>query len=289
MKLISFDASPKQLSRLRNGHRVRIKRGTGFNLVVNPSNYNIVHRAFKDNRGVNISLSKEEIEHNRNFSPEQHEALTDDIDDEIFKPSMEGGNIFKKINKALHSRTAKKIGRELKPFTRALKKTGKEYLHSKLAEAHMMGADRYGDNEHAANLMNYAASLGHEKIHGMGLYAYGKGLSSHHALKLANLANATANHHMARLHNMSVHGQHTQPIMRSYHNASGEPASRGTGINPSMSMIRGRGAVVGDGHMSHPALHSQPYGANFHFQFMLPPQYKKFHNGGDVEGRGLTI
>ena len=58
MHLISFDASPKQLSKLRNGHNVRIKRGTGFNLVVNPSNYHLVSRAFGHNKGVQLQLSQ---------------------------------------------------------------------------------------------------------------------------------------------------------------------------------------------------------------------------------------
>ena len=31
MRLISFDASNRQLSKLRNGHPVRIKKGTGRN------------------------------------------------------------------------------------------------------------------------------------------------------------------------------------------------------------------------------------------------------------------
>jgi len=56
MHLISFDASPKQLSKLRNGHKVRIKKGSGFNLVVNPSNYHLVSRAFAKNKGVEINL-----------------------------------------------------------------------------------------------------------------------------------------------------------------------------------------------------------------------------------------
>lgn len=297
MHLISFDASPRQVSKLRNGHSVRIKRGTGFNLVVNPGNYHLVNRSFTKNKGMELKLSPEELEVNRNLSPEQHEELGDSMNNELFEhlPFAEGGSIFKKINKALHSKTAKRIGRELKPFTRALKSTGKEILHQKLAEAHMAGADAYGDDPRVAGLMNIGASMGHEKIAGLGLgaglYAYpsGRGISAHHALQMANMATAHANHQLAKMHNATVHGQITQPPIKRYWDDALAPHSRGYGIHNHYNMIRGRGSLLSEDHILPPALQSQPYGANFHMQFQLPPQYHKYNDGTDVEGRGLII
>ena len=88
--------SAKQASRLRNGHSVRIKKGSGVCMVVNPSTYNTVSRAFGANRGVQINLSPQEILAN---------ATSED-------PEITGGNIFKKIRKGL-KRTGKKVAHEL--------------------------------------------------------------------------------------------------------------------------------------------------------------------------------
>lgn len=297
MHLISFDASPKQLSKLRNGHRVRIKKGSGFNLIVNPSNYKLVSRAFTKNKGTELQLSPEELDVNKSMSPEQHSEMEKTVDENLFKhlPFAEGGSIFKKINKALHSKTAKKIGRELQPLTRALKQTGKEMAHEQIAQAHMAGADRYGDNERMARLMNVGADLAHSKVQGAGLgaglYAYpsGRGMNAHEALKLANTATAHANHQLSKMHNASVHGQITQPPIKRYWDESMAPPSRGTGIHNHYNMIRGRGSMLSQDNILPPALQSQPYGANFHMQFQLPPQYKKYNDGTDVEGRGLYV
>jgi len=279
MNLISFDASQRQLSKLRNGHPVRIKKGTGFNLIVHPENYKLVNRAFTKNKGIQIKLSPEELE--ANMSPELHEELSDNT-------NIQGSGIFKKIKKALYSKNAKKIGRELKPLTRALKSAGKEALHEQIADAHMRGVDRYGDDEHGARIVNAAAQIAHKKVGGMGLYA-GAGINSHNALKLANMATAHANHELAKIHNATVHGQITQPPIKSHWDDDLGPRSRGYGLHNHLNQIRGRGSLLSSESGLPPALQSQPYGANFHFQFQLPPQYKKYNDGTDVEGRGLWI
>ena len=64
--VLRIDASPAQLSKLRNGHAVRIKKGTGFNLIVHPETYHLASRAFAKNKGVEVALSPAEIEANRN-------------------------------------------------------------------------------------------------------------------------------------------------------------------------------------------------------------------------------
>jgi hypothetical protein len=71
MPIISVDASKGQISKLRNGHPVRIKKGSGFNIIVHPNTYNIVSRAFGRNKGVQLKLSNEELEANRNPSLDQ--------------------------------------------------------------------------------------------------------------------------------------------------------------------------------------------------------------------------
>lgn len=319
--LIKFDASPNQISKLRNGHRVRIKKGTGFNLIVHPENYNLITRAFSKSKGVNVKLSPEELKENKETSPEQHEEYGSESDED----EMEGQGIFKKVKKALRSKAAKKIGRELKPLSRATKQVGKDYAHQKIAEAHMNNTS--DDPRHQA-LLNMSADYAHSKvqnpkqeyktgrglrkcgsgshsrasthgvrmpINGLGVrnkiheltgYGLGAGFDGHHAMKVANMASARANHQLATMHNAAVHGQQTQPLLRGDYDEMYSPPSRGTGIH---NLIRGRGSMIAQDSFQPPALQSQPFGANFHFQFMLPPEYNKYNSGGTMEGSGLYV
>jgi len=292
MHLISFDASPKQISRLRNGHRVRIKRGSGFNLVVNPSNYNTIDRAFKNNRALELQLSNDELEANRQISPELQEGITGRG---IFN-TMHGGSLQKMFN----SKKGKAFRRALKPVGRAFKNYAQDVGHQKLAEAHMYGADYIPDNENAQLGYNLLAQAGHDAIGynkpvtGFGLgagfgYGVGNNMNVHDALRLANLATANANHHLAKLHNATVHGQIAQPTIQRYWDQPLDPISRGTGIRGNVNFIRGRGSMLSRDDMLPQALQSQPYGANFHMQFQLPPEYRRYNDGTDIEGRGLYI
>jgi hypothetical protein len=76
MHTLQIDASPSQIRRLHKGHRVRVKKGTGFELLVHPQTYNIVSRCFSKGKGSEIQLSPEEIQMNqsisRAISPEAH-------------------------------------------------------------------------------------------------------------------------------------------------------------------------------------------------------------------------
>lgn len=76
MYKLGVDISPAQMKRLHRGHKVRVKKGTGFELLVHPTTYNIVSRSFNKGRGSELQLSPEEIEMNRSISkaisPEAH-------------------------------------------------------------------------------------------------------------------------------------------------------------------------------------------------------------------------
>lgn len=308
MHLISFDASPRQLSKLRNGHKVRIKKGTGFNLIVHPENYRLVSRAFTKNKGVELKLSPEEVNTNEELTEDEHNQLGSEADENLFQhlPFAEGGSIFKRrgvkggklslkkigkdIQKAFKSPIARKIGHELKPLGRVLKSTAKDLLHQKLDELHSSGQQQYGSNQAVSGIMGSLADIGHKQISGLGLgTGLGAGMNAHDALKLASLANAKAHHEMAKIHNMTVHGQLSQPPIKRYYDDAFAPKSRGTGLHNHHNMVRGRGSMLSQDDILPPALQSQPYGANFHMQFMLPPQYHKFNSGGEMEGRGLYI
>ena len=178
----------------------------------------------------------------------------------------------------------------------------------------MAGADYVPDNPNAQMGYNLLAQAGHDAIgynrnpygqqqqsynmygHGLGAglgagmhHSVGYGANAHHALRMANLATAHANHQLAKMHNATVHGQITQPAIKRYWDEPLEPPSRGTGVRGSMNFIRGRGSLVSQDHILPPALQSQPYGANFHMQFQLPPEYHRYNDGGELEGRGLYV
>jgi hypothetical protein len=67
--------SPAQKSKLRNGHKVRIKHGAGFNVIVNPNTFGIVSRAFLKNKGISLQLTPEELEMNKTPSPEMQQQI----------------------------------------------------------------------------------------------------------------------------------------------------------------------------------------------------------------------
>ena len=90
MKMLSIkQLSPAVMSRIRNGHKVRLMKGEGTQLVVQDSQWDALNRAFLKNKGVQIALSPAEIEANR---------------------SVEGEGIFgKKFDKALKKAGVKKV------------------------------------------------------------------------------------------------------------------------------------------------------------------------------------
>jgi hypothetical protein len=118
MHTIQIDASPHQIRKLKKGHRVRVKKGTGFELLVHPSTYNIVSRSFNKGKGSEIQLSPEEIDMNQGISkaisPESHTrslkptgpTVSKPVDSSENKPinmnTMFGQGISSKIQLADH-------------------------------------------------------------------------------------------------------------------------------------------------------------------------------------------
>ena len=81
--------SPAVMSRTRNGHRVRLMKGEGTQLVVMPDQYTQIEKAFLKNKGIQVALSPTEIDANK---------------------MVEGSGIFgKKFDKALKKGGVKKF------------------------------------------------------------------------------------------------------------------------------------------------------------------------------------
>jgi hypothetical protein len=73
MEAVRIKASPKQLSKLRNGHKVSVKpamEGEGLVLVIDPSQYNQISKTFSRGKGKMVQLSPEEIMANRDIGGE---------------------------------------------------------------------------------------------------------------------------------------------------------------------------------------------------------------------------
>lgn len=89
MKMIKVKGlSPAVMSRIRNGHKVRLMKGEGTQLVVRPEQFNAIEKAFLKNKGIQLALSPEEIAANK---------------------TIEGNGIFgKKFDKALKKAGIKK-------------------------------------------------------------------------------------------------------------------------------------------------------------------------------------
>ena len=101
MHHIKIKASPLQLSKLRNGHKVRISKaeGEGCNLIVHPQTYHLASRAFAKNKGLQVALSPEEIAINKQYSylsPEQHAQIRGDKTNLFSElPFHEGKGLFR--------------------------------------------------------------------------------------------------------------------------------------------------------------------------------------------------
>jgi hypothetical protein len=100
MYLIDIEASPRQLSKLRNGHKVRVKKGTGCSLVVNPLMYDRISRSFGKSKAIDVQLTPEEIDANEMFE-ENREELSKSMNEKGLPLSMAGSGIFGKVKRGL--------------------------------------------------------------------------------------------------------------------------------------------------------------------------------------------
>jgi len=274
MHLIPIDVSKRQLGKLRKGHPVRVKKGSGVSLVVSPLNYRLATRAFAKNKGLEMKLTPEEIEANRSLTPEQHSQLMKEAKSlDMFKElpfggaglfaGASGGDIYDKLaDKGID------IGFKL--------------LSKKLGLG--VGSGLYA----GASGRGLVDELNHQLGTNMGY------------LKRAGVGKELADKASAEMSDKGFDLKKTVAPIKPYWDDLMAPPSRGTGIRHhrmasmvhpgrrSTGMLVGRGTLhSSDVHLP-PALESQPYGANFHMQFQLPPQYHKFNKGGeDIGGSGL--
>lgn len=270
MSLVRIQASPKQLSKLRNGHRVRIKpamEGEGFNLIVHPERYDIISRTFDRGSGMEIQLSPEEIVANKT-TPIEGSGIFGKTGDKLLKKAgvkhlaYKVGDIVKPhlktaINSALASATASNP--MLAPVAYGASHLASDFLDHPSKYHNMLSSNAGGPkNAHSAHTLAGQVAQNHL------LDNLNQELGTHYGkLAEANLDNAMA--HMAR-----------SSFER--HHLSG----RGFGLRREVGSV-GRGASFVS-HQTHlpPALQSQPFSANFQMANMLPVAYQKYSRGSGL-------
>jgi hypothetical protein len=330
MNLVHIEASPKQLSKLRNGHSVRIKQPQGkdgYNLMIDPLKYNAVSKSFKNKKGLTIQLSPEEILHNRKLTPEYHQKIKQE------NSSMSGKGIFGKKFDRFVERTIGKKAKDviynsadlLKPkLQEGLDKLG-EYapqiassalgglalvagqpellplaglvgnqIGSYLGKKGVSVVKDYLDNPtpYQENMSKFVSNFGGPRSFQpftlSGQIEQDKLLSdlnnqlgtNYGYMSRSGIVNAIANRQTSDM---------TQPLQQQQYQLAPPIQSMPDSYTRYKSKMRGSG-VEAQGtkirQLNHPALQSQPEGANFQFGVTLPPAYQKFHKG---KGRGLYV
>ena len=265
MEAVRIQASPKQLSRLRNGHKVSVKpamKGEGVNLIIDPSQYRELTRTFAKGKGKIVQLSPEEIMANREIG---------------------GEGIFSTLKKGASSLAKSKIGKSL----------AKTAIDTAGASA---GASGYVPPSVAKALGKEAKS----QVDGYGLFdTIKKGAKSLAKSKVGKSLAKTAIDTAVASAGASGYGppsvakaigQQAKSQVDGYGIWSGGGGSQGRGMCPSCGCgitagnglyagrARGMGIGMGGGallglanHQLPPALQSQNLSANFAFHTQLPP------------------
>jgi len=308
--VIHIKASPKQLAKLRKGHRVRISpamEGEGFNLIVDPSRYDTLSRTFNRGKGMQIQLTPQEIVANQ-------------------EAPMEGTGIFgKRFDRFLEKRglrdAAYKIGDKLKPAFKSAVMGG-----IAAGTAGLAGLSTFGSGGTMAPLAAYLPAAGAgaaylandyidnpDKYHNMYTSNVGGTRNPHAAASLAGqvaenyalkklneetgsnygnlssaaIANAMAHKARAAMNDTSV-GKQLSQFPNSIDDNPYAPRSRfsrslGYGLHrKSKGEIGIHSSFVSSQSHLPPALLSQPFSANFQFQHTLPPAYQKFSKGSGM-------
>lgn len=287
---VMIKVSDKQMSKLRNGHKVRVKpdmNGTGCCLIVHPQNYSIITRSFKNMKGSEISLSLEEIMLNKEVAPD-----------------MQGKGIFgKKFDRFVE----KKIGKANKKILYRIAEQGKPIAQTALAG--LIGAASAAAIGAAPELSPYilpasatATALGTDYIANPSKYQGKEGrriaakAGKDTALTVANKElgtnmtelNAAELRKAATAKAVAEAKRQAKDYMKDAPTAEAESqatsSTLGAGLYASGRNIRGGQVGLNGGFIRNlpPAMQSQPYGANFQFRSTLPPAYQKFSKGAGL-------
>ena len=286
-KKIGISASLKQLSKLRNGHKVRLTSGEGC-LMIDPSRYDTMSRTFMKGKGMSVQLSPDEIAANRGvmagegiFGPgfdrflkkigikKQVYALGDKIKGPVKKAinalvdkapaalGSAGAALATAVGQPQLAPLAIKAGMELGKKARNYTKkhlTGKKgYLDD--PESYQKNPSKLGDFRGVGFVKGLGMTMDERRAERdaireaklKGLGMSGCGMDRS-AVTMANLA--------------------AREEQGGYGSGLYAGASRGRG----MSIVGGRASMMG---MGHPAMESQAMGELYHQRYQIAPQMLK--------------
>ena len=243
MKAITIDASPKQLSRLRNGHRVRIKKsisGSGFNLLVDPSKFDAINRSFSKGSAYQIQLSPDELMSNKQA---------------VMQGQIEGQGIY----------TGGKIslGKELKKVGKAMKQGAETAVKGIAAGEEAVRKSKTGRTI-VKGVVPIAAEQG---VKALALYA---GADPKTAAALGKVSSQGAKAGLSE----AGYGLYAG-------SSRGTGMCGGLLPGPPSRMPEVGSVAIGGNLLARsnsqlpPALQSQPMGANFHMSTQLPVQFQR--------------
>jgi hypothetical protein len=320
MESLSIDASPTQLRSLRKGRRVRIKKGTGCNVIVHPATYHLVTRAFNKGKGSQIQLSSEEIDANK-----EHAGHPDMQGKGIFGNAFD--NILKKTGL---NRITDPLGQIAKPFVKTalsglmnkipivgprLGQLANDYIDDPQKYQSKQGAltalkevglgtakDKLGLGLHAGRGMGMGIhGCGTDELEGTNpgkISIWGKGMHTYGNRIKAGYGSAEARDHSAHLAHEHIMAREAKKAGTMHDSDPYAPHSRGYGLmGHGMHHSQGAHSIVGRGggmvEYCPPAMVSQPFSANWQMGHFLPVQYQMFNqsmhspHGHSMHGHGL--
>jgi hypothetical protein len=248
--------SAKQLAKLRKGHPVRLQKGEGLILVVRPERFDLMSKTFARGKARTVDLSPEELMANMKIAPEAHQeqqAVEDNKAKQQFEPD-------KTVKLATPRSSSVPIGgtgltpRSRTPVSNAGGPRG-------IPVRTLVGAK---------DIVKHLGKVGFET---------GQNFSGRMD---AAIGSANANHmtaEMGRAGIESARSNHLVPYdIRGEGLYAGRSVMFGRGHREHASVAVG-GNLLGGKRELPPALQSQPYAANFQFQFTLPPNFQRFSGG----------
>jgi len=301
--------SGKQMSKLRNGHKVRVKppdiEGEGCYVIVNPINYDIINRTFSKKKGLELMLSPEEIQANKMSysSPEQHQSL-------LQKHKVGSGIFGRKFDKFIEKKIGKNakkelygVAREFLPLAQAGLTAGLTtagtalgavqpelipFIAPGVASLSTLGSDylanpsKYQKIKSSSLASEYAKNLALQKMNDQ----LGTNMGN---LSSASIQSALANKATADLDKLAIQQKYFKPPQQltemDLQAMYGNGLYAGGGLGVGLYASKSGGAVGLNGGFVRslpPALQSQPFSANFQFQHTLPPAYQKFSKGAGI-------
>lgn len=286
---LPISASAGQLSKLRRGLPVRIKKGTGFNLLVHPNTYNIVSRAFAKNKGSQVILTPPEIIANATASSGTPVAIQNP--EHPAGSTISGSGIFgdtgdKYLKQLGIKDAAYAIGDYVKPAVKAgigsmltaggvaLGAVQPELIPGipfAVAGGTMLASDFL---DHPSRYIGKSGikskplpTLASQSAQSQLSENLNKQLGTNmDYMRTAGLQNALASDASAKLNASSIY-------------------ARGQGLHHMRQHAiigRGAGLVGSSGAYVPPALESQPFSANYQFQHFFPPAYQNLIHGSGL-------